>query len=339
MSRNTGKPKNITRIDEKGVKYRTVFRKTKKGWKGYEYRVKHRVENIRNARLVDKNGVYHENAFKRLVKQYKLGTFNEKGAFISNGDLGNLVAFSIDRAIANKTELRAGTAITQAHFDQRDLMLTNAGLTYDDLFNDFGITKEEWTDPANWKGDVYVDPNTGREYKYSFDYDGNILQKLDGGTQANTKWAQVNTMLEKMFGSNPAATGVVSGLAFAFASKNIRENKQELLNFKNNNPEFFKNPYVASSFDKALNSSNIDLYKDMRAKAKVIDKYLMNKSSLTGADIDLLTDIFATYDPVAKEYQEFANPLDKLAYSMFGATETKKRVYNIRNIKITGLVK
>lgn len=166
--------------------------------KEYQYEVKPPKPKRTQAAsklLVTKAGKVNVKNIKRLVKEFNLGHFNENDVFVPEGQLGAEINLILKGAARHKQRLTGFEALAKGTTEQRERMLLNAGLTFDDL-NEKGISRTAWLNPKNWrngaktyetttrKGKKYsahvqiFTADDGSEWEYKFSYEGDSLERI-----------------------------------------------------------------------------------------------------------------------------------------------------------------
>lgn len=141
-----------------------------KSGKVYTYDYTHK--STRGLTLVGKNGRIDKKniqKFKDIIDSTPGYTLAEK--VYLKADLDNMVKLRHKQ----KKKLTTTGFLGHKAKDDREKMFANAGYTVEEVAARYNVPAGELLDPANWSGDTFTSPSTGRTYTFKFTYQGEIL--------------------------------------------------------------------------------------------------------------------------------------------------------------------
>lgn len=147
-----------------------IKRVKSKSGKIYTYDYTHK--STRGLTLVGKGGRIDKKnikKFKDIIDATPGYSLSEK--IYLKADLDNMVKLRHKQ----KKKLTTTGFLGQKAKDDKEKMFINAGYSVDEVAAKYGVPAHELLDPANWVGDTFTSPSTGKTYTFRFTYQGEIL--------------------------------------------------------------------------------------------------------------------------------------------------------------------
>ena len=129
---------------------------------------------------VEKTYTYTKDYEQRKVIVTKTGKITKKGQQRIDEMLDNMTFTQrneaesyIKQAVKQKKRLTDTGLTSKIAKNRREKMLINMGSSLQEALQNLdGATELDYFNEANWNGDIFTNPETGKQFRFQFDYNG-----------------------------------------------------------------------------------------------------------------------------------------------------------------------